>query len=132
MFEKPYTLQSGETVSVRAWPYLEFSANYSDFLSLLAALKAGLNQAEPEPLMQSLLNRVLLASIRQNDLDLIAVADVPGLLEAIFELNNVEQMAAKPLGLHSRVVQAVVNAQTPDAAPTTTSSTSSPLSALPS
>ena len=120
MFEVPHTVQSGETISLRAWTYLEFSANYADYLNLLAALRAGTGQAEPDPLLQSLLNRVLTASVRANDLDLIAVADVPGILEAIFTLNRVEEMAAKPLGLYSRVVQAMDSARS-----TTTSPTSS-------
>ena len=120
MFEVPHTVQSGETISLRAWTYLEFSANYADYLNLLAALRAGTEQAEPDPLLQSLLNRVLTSSVRANDLDLIAVADVPGILEAIFALNRVEEMAAKPLGLYSRVVQAMDSARS-----TTTSPTSS-------
>jgi hypothetical protein len=111
MFEAPHTVQSGETISLRAWSYLEFSANYADYLNLLAALRSGAGQAEPEPLQQSLLERVMAASVRANDLDLIAVADVPGILEAVFDLNRIEEMAAKPLGLHSRVVLAMESAQ---------------------
>jgi uncharacterized membrane protein len=111
MFEAPHTVQSGETITLRAWTYLEFSANYADYMNLLAALRAGASQAEPDHLQQSLLERVMAASVRANDLDLIAVADVPGILETIFDLNRVEEMAAKPLGLHSRVVLAMESAQ---------------------
>ena len=117
MFEVPHTIQSGETISLRAWTYLEFSANYTDYLNLLAALRMGMEQVEPDPLLQSLLNRVLTSSVRANGLDLVAVADVPGILEAIFTLNRVEEMAAKPLGLHSRVVQAMDSARSTTTSP---------------
>ena len=134
MFEAPHTLQSGETITLRAWPYTEFSANYADYLNLLALLRAGFGAAEPDPSQQSLLNRVLLASIRANDVDLLSVADLPGLLEGIFELNRIEEIAAKTHGLHARVVQAVENAHRETLERTTSpgSPTSSSPSALPS
>ncbi len=46
MFEAPHTLQSGETITLRAWPYIEFSANYTDYLNLLALSPTAHREAE--------------------------------------------------------------------------------------
>lgn len=100
------TLQSGASITLHAWPYRVFSANFLDFRHLLSAFRI-MAGGEVEAPQQMLLDRVLLSSLPdQTDRDAVQVADLPEVLDAIFDLNRLEDVAAKPLSLYLRLLQA--------------------------
>lgn len=112
MFTAPLTLLNGITITLHAWGYRDFSARYADYLNLVAALAQRANTPGAEFHEQLLLERVLAHSVPSvEDQALITVPDVPEILETIFNLNRIEEMAAKPLGLQLRRMQAMETAQ---------------------
>lgn len=105
------TLHSGATVTVCAWSYLNFSASLADYRNLLAAFRERIGAGTGELPQQLLLDRVIMAAVpAEADRGLIMAADLPLLLDAIFVLNRVEDITAKSLGLHMRLLQAEASA----------------------
>lgn len=109
------TLQSGLSITLRAWPYLTFTANYLDFRNLLLAFREHAQFAADSDLpQQALINRVVAASVpEEKDRELMAAGDIGALLEAIFELNRLTDVAAKPLSLYQRLLQAEMSSLEP-------------------
>lgn len=104
---RPLTLQSGVSVTVHAWPYLTFTASFLDFRHLLSAFRGAAGGEEAGLPQQLLLDRVLLSSVPgEADRQQVMAADLPELLEAIYDLNRLEDVAAKPLSLYTRLLQA--------------------------
>lgn len=121
LLHRAVTLNSGVSIMVQAWPYQRFTANYLDFRALLAAIRehAGF-QEDGELPQQALVDRVVLASVPEaDDRARLTVADLPELLEAVFDLNRLMEMAAKPLSLYTRLLQAEMDHL--EAHPTSTS-----------
>lgn len=117
----PLTTQAGLSITVQAWPYLQFTANYLDFRALLTAYREHVEfGADSELPQQPLLDRVLERSVPDGkDRELIASADVPDLLETIFQLNRLESLASKPLRLYQRLLQAEASGLEPSTPPAT-------------
>ncbi|WP_278911626.1 hypothetical protein [Deinococcus wulumuqiensis] len=111
LYSQSIPLRSGATVTVQAWPYLSYSANYLDYRRLMATFRERAGGQLSEVDQQGLLNRVLIASVPSDtDRQSIEVVDLPVLMEAILELNDLEGVAKKLLGLHLRLLQAEVGA----------------------
>ncbi|MBZ9715275.1 hypothetical protein [Deinococcus multiflagellatus] len=107
-YSRPHTLASGVTITLEPWPYKAFAAGYADLRTLLKAFRERASDSpDQEEHLQPLLDRVLLAAIPSDeDRTQVHGPDLPDLLQAIFDLNRVEDVAAKPLGLYQRLLQA--------------------------
>ncbi|MBZ9715491.1 hypothetical protein [Deinococcus multiflagellatus] len=123
-YSRPYTLTSGATITLEPWSYKTFGACYAD---LRAVLKAFRERASDSPSqeedLQLLLDRVLLAAVpRAEDRDQVLGPDLADLLGAIFDLNRVDEVAAKPLSLYQRLLQAELSTLETPPPPSTGSS----------
>jgi len=123
LLTRPATLQNGVTITVQAWPYAAFAANYMDYRNLLLAFRERSGGQEGQQPQQRLLDRVILSCVpREEDRSQIAAADVGELLEVVHDLNQLDEVAAKPLGLYMRLLRAETD--TLEASPGATSTTS--------
>ena len=133
--QRSVTLQCEVTVTVRAWGLLTVEANMADFFAFLRLFLSGvkgLDAATPEERdaqyarSLGLLRRVVQASlVKPEDAELLTVADLPVIANAIFELNRLGDVAGGLLGLLGVWQQAVVSARE-SAAGTSPSPNSSP------
>lgn len=104
--------QNGPPITVQAWPYAQFSANYADFRRLLTLL-SGYKDAE-DGAQQILLDRVILSSVpEEQDRQSLGVVDIPDLLEAIAELNHLAEVASAAQELLLRLLTAEGHQGTP-------------------
>lgn len=123
LFSTHFRLQSGANVTVQAWSYLHFAANYADYRALLAAFRERVGGTSGDEPQQLLLDRVVLASVpKLEDRELLGAADLPDLLVAIAELNTLPDIAGKALDLLQQLQQAELQALAPELSTTTSPS----------
>lgn len=110
---RPVTLQSGATVTLRAWGLDHIEQHTSDFFAFLRLFVQGVRGAaiEEQPALLGLLGRVARSSLTDPaDADLLTVADLPEVAQAIYDLNGLDRVAGKLIGLLTRAQQAVSDA----------------------
>ena len=120
---RPVTLQSGATVTIRAWGLDHVEQNLSDFFTFLRLFVNGIRSTEldSQPAVLGLLSRVTRASLTDpTDADLLTVADLPVLAQEIFDLNHLGDVAGGLIGLLMRAQQAVadLSEDSPPSSPT--------------
>ncbi|AWT34493.1 hypothetical protein DM785_02240 [Deinococcus actinosclerus] len=110
---RPVTLQSGATVTIRAWGLDHIEQHTSDFFAFLRLFVQGVRGAaiEEQPALLGLLGRVARSSLADPaDADLLTVADIPTVAQAVYDLNGLDNVAGKLIGLLTRAQQAVSDA----------------------
>lgn len=114
-FSTSFQSQSRASITVQAWSYLHFAANYADYRTLLASFRERVGGAAGDEPQQLLLDRVILASVpRPEDRELLGAADLPDLLVTIAELNSLSDIAGKALDLLQQLQQAEIQALGPE------------------
>ena len=113
--QRTVTLSGGATVTVEAWPFGYVMANSADFFAVLEFCTQVM-RGEIDVLSGygaqhgALLTRVIEQSLsRPADTQLLKVSDVPDILEAIFELNGLEELIKKSLRLRERQLLAATS-----------------------
>lgn len=102
-------LESGVTVTVRAWTLAEMGAASGEFLTLIDALNAPLTQGKPAigidvPL---LLHRAIRNSLlRPEEVDSLRASDIPAVLDAIYSVNGLKELIKKSLRFRLEMQQA--------------------------
>lgn len=107
------TLQSGATITIRAWSLMHVEQHTADFFAFLRFFVQGIRGQDlgAQPRALGLLGRVALASlIDPQDAELLTAADLPVLAQAIFDLNRLGDVAGGLIGLLTRAQQAVAEA----------------------
>lgn len=99
------TLASGPTITLTAWTLEQISANTADYFNLLRAFLADLKaEATLDQEFTTLLVRLVRLSLAQpEDATHVTARDLPEVLEAIWELNELGEFAKKLLSLHHRL-----------------------------
>lgn len=123
-YSAPLDLTSGVTITLTPWPYLHFAARYAEYRRLLTAFRErAIFREDSEHPQDTLLERVILGAVpSEGDREQILTPDLGLLLEAIHDLNRLDEVAAKPLGLYQRLLQAESSALETPSAPTSTTS----------
>lgn len=106
-------LQSGVSVTIRAWGLDYVEQHTADFFAFLRLFVQGVRgqNLDAQPAALGLLSRVARASLtKPEDAELLTVADLPDLAQAIFELNRLGDVAGGLIGLLTRAQQAVSEA----------------------
>ncbi|KQR37728.1 hypothetical protein [Deinococcus sp. Leaf326] len=102
-YTRPVTLSSGVTVTVSAWGLADVAAHATDFQAVLDALTASLRDVPPpmpsQDSMALLTRSIQLSLTRPEDAVLVKACDFPDLLEAIWEVNGLGDLAKKALRL---------------------------------
>lgn len=102
-YTRPVTLSGGATVTVTAWSLADVAAHATDFQAVLDALTASLRETPPplpsQDSMELLARVIRLSLTRPEDAALVRACDFPDLLEAIWQVNHLGDLAKKALRL---------------------------------
>ncbi|GGL18347.1 hypothetical protein [Deinococcus radiotolerans] len=123
-YSAPLDLVNGTTVTVMPWPYLHFAARYAEYRKLLRSFRerAVFNEDGEHP-QDLLIERVVTGAVESEaDRAQIHAADIGNLLQVIHDLNRLDDVAAKPLSLYQRLLQAESSALETPGEPTSTTS----------
>ncbi|RJF74463.1 hypothetical protein D3875_04070 [Deinococcus cavernae] len=118
---RPLQLSDGSQVTVKAWLMDELVAHPLEFMALIDALNAPIT-GQPADLFReqipAALHRAVRVSLQQpEDMQRVKVADLPDLLEAIWEVNAVQELQKKSLSFRLRIQQAQAEVLRPLSSP---------------
>lgn len=97
---RPHKLKTGVNATLKPWPTGEVGTGFGNFMALLQAMQR-LNSDPADTINQAQVDALIPAVLENAGLnpEKVSATDLTGILQAVRELNGVDDLVGKPLAL---------------------------------